>query len=394
MPKARRSKKRYREVRLTKDQKRLRELYFALQNTRVEERKEKIQEQIRMIINKHAAKRIKGGATIWNGTNWVPDPKQGEEIMLGLNKVKGDVENSRKFVVPGSTSTKEDEQAFLNAFPDYQEYQAQKPNLSKHVIELQDMHYKSVLGRYYWPMRSTRGLPLNAEDAKSKKEIDDFMYDHRIKADPLLTQIIGAIGKAAVEVPQSKLWGLATQLVGGIPGIGDALSLAFSGATLISQLSFGAQGEALEEQNQEGMEYPDNDENNAEYAEDIYPANTLDYVDRPEIMLGQSTETMGGAGIMERKLPAESRVNNRSRRGVVAERMPIRDHRVMANALAITHGTPLDPNDIDAIPNVKEGRKKVISKAAGLRVPRKIGKKGGTTYTSLKNTLITPDARL
>lgn len=172
---------------------------------------------------------------------------------------------------------------------------------------------------------------------------------------------------------------------------------------------------------------------------------------RPEIGPdGVLYDPESGGGL---RLPGESRVNNRSRRGIVADRPAIRLHSNLANAVQITKHTPLDPEAENAIPEVNRKRRKVLDEGAGVgphpvmnkiaakavrqgggkislfnynpsvaggfvngkpgcmvlnpkggkvkkqrvkraRKPPMYSKKGGMTFTSLKSTLITPGARV
>lgn len=137
---------------------------------------------------------------------------------------------------------------------------------------------------------------------------------------------------------------------------------------------------------------------------------------------------------------SESKITNKSRRGIIADRPAIRLHSGLANAVQITRHTPLDPGQDNAIPEVTRKRRKVLNEGAGLgphpvmnkiaakavrqggkagggvslfnynpsiaggkvrkqrvkraRKPPMHPKVGGMTFTSLKSTLITPGARV
>lgn len=109
---------------------------------------------------------------------------------------------------------------------------------------------------------------------------------------------------------------------------------------------------------------------------------------------------MGGhledASHILRLLPPVGRpIQNRPRGGEVHDRMTIRMQPHVANMLAITKHTPLDNDHMDAISEVQTARRRIMKKTLpGLRGPRKLSKKGGMTFTSMRSTLITPGVDL
>lgn len=159
---------------------------------------------------------------------------------------------------------------------------------------------------------------------------------------------------------------------------------------------------------------------------------------RPEIGSdGTLVDAEFGSGLL---VPgSESKVNNHSRRGIVADRPSMRLHANLANAVQVTSHGPLNPAAENAVPEVRRRRRKVLDEGAGLgpmtsiakravrqgvglkkgkgvslfnynpsiaggkvrkqkvrraRKPTPYTKSGGQTYVSLKSTLITPNAHV
>lgn len=112
----------------------------------------------------------------------------------------------------------------------------------------------------------------------------------------------------------------------------------------------------------------------------------------------------GGAGVtvcgsgsrILRKLPQETKTDNARGKGVVYPVPDIKLNPELAKAVAMTKGgSPLDPENQMALSNLKHHQYNLIknykNKLPGLNLRRKITK-GGKTFISFKNILISPEA--
>jgi hypothetical protein len=116
---------------------------------------------------------------------------------------------------------------------------------------------------------------------------------------------------------------------------------------------------------------------------------------RPK-MQGAGVEPLGKCVRLMRKLPQESKVDNAKGHGVVYPIPDIKLDPELAKTIAMTQkGSPLDPENQMALSNLKEHQYNLIKnykrKLPGLNLRRKITK-GGKTFISFKNILVTPEA--
>jgi hypothetical protein len=100
------------------------------------------------------------------------------------------------------------------------------------------------------------------------------------------------------------------------------------------------------------------------------------------------------------RMPRESRLmKNRPRSGTVTDVPDLKTDKELSKAVELTHNTPLDPEDDNSVVSSSRslgapGQKMRTRKAKGLRPPRKLTRKGGMTFTSMKNLLVDPKSDL
>lgn len=122
-------------------------------------------------------------------------------------------------------------------------------------------------------------------------------------------------------------------------------------------------------------------------------------IDNPIVnkIITKGLANVGGAhSRIARKLPQESKVDNSTGKGVVYPIPDIKLDPELAKTVAMTKGgSPLDPENPLALSNLKEHQYNLVKnykrKLPGLNLRRKITK-GGKTFVSFKNILVTPEA--